>query len=339
MELSVTPVPKSKDRASQHQKYMTEWGSTSLVTPMPVYTKSDSGESRDMSVRKITTTAYNTTNLTTIISNAAVSNATSSNTTVSNTTVSNTTVSNTTVSNTSQHHDVYRKGTQDLKDIVLSSKSRDANNRKNYLHNDDNKDLQCEDHTGSIKTVPVQSEDEKAETDKSISCSMDELDQYWERVLPASATPQETVNWLTANGFRQHVDTFKSFTGTDMLNFSSSDFVDICGQTDGAEIFNTLNPRLSMQVKIYVRLSSQHTHYYAVYLRQRTAEELAKKVLRLMGIPSGLNYRLYLHHHPSTPALLTNQTVRNLAEETILSVKVQHNIDNLTITFVQGQEL
>lgn len=109
--------------------------------------------------------------------------------------------------------------------------------------------------------------------------------------LTSQSSVPETIRWLRANRFGNHLNTFSNYSGFDLLRLSRQDLKDLIGVTDGIRLHNALqNKSLSTKICIYIMLEgSKNSLYQAIYLEMLAYYELVSKVCITFNIdPSSI---------------------------------------------------
>lgn len=71
--------------------------------------------------------------------------------------------------------------------------------------------------------------------------------------LNESSSTNHVCQWLKENRFEQLINTFRDFSGVDILRLSREDFVQICGLIDGIRLDNALHSRkLRAKLNLFV---------------------------------------------------------------------------------------
>ncbi|CAD5112847.1 DgyrCDS2059 [Dimorphilus gyrociliatus] len=90
--------------------------------------------------------------------------------------------------------------------------------------------------------------------------------------LHESSTTNQVCQWLKENRFEQFINTFRDFSGIDILRLSREDFIQICGLIDGIRLENALHSK-KVKAKLSLYLC-QESPSMASRRRKKSREEI-----------------------------------------------------------------
>lgn len=141
-------------------------------------------------------------------------------------------------------------------------------------------------------------------------------------VLSASASADETRQWLKENRFDAYIDSLNNFCGTDLLLLSKEDMMRICGLTDGIRLYNALfSKTIRARLSLFICMPGEDV-FNAIYLNTLTVVELLSKLSSTLLKNNKFSYlkRIYLCGPSSVKVLMTDEVIRNMPDESLFII-------------------
>nr|CAD7424798.1 unnamed protein product [Timema monikensis] len=146
--------------------------------------------------------------------------------------------------------------------------------------------------------------------------------QFLHQPLPSDASAQQTAQWLQAHRFGQHLRTFTSFSGADVLRLSRDDLIQICGLADGIRLYNALHAKaIAPRLTVYLCVE-QSSVYHALFLSSLSCLEMANKLAQLMGVSCDQIRDIYVQGPGGIHVLITDEVVRNIKDESMYTIEI-----------------
>ncbi|VEN52973.1 unnamed protein product [Callosobruchus maculatus] len=140
--------------------------------------------------------------------------------------------------------------------------------------------------------------------------------------LSQHSTPDDTIQWLSANRFEKYIETFERFSGDDMLRMSRDDLIQICGDADGIRLHNALHSKtIAPKLKLYVCMGESSV-YTAVFLRQHSSCELLSQLVAMAGVSGDRVRDVYVEGPHAIHVRLTDDVLRHVHDEAMFSLDV-----------------
>ncbi|XP_060517070.1 transcription factor CP2-like protein 1 isoform X2 [Cylas formicarius] len=155
--------------------------------------------------------------------------------------------------------------------------------------------------------------------------------------LTKYATPVETAHWLTLNRFDKYLETFASFSGSDMLRMSRDDLIQICGHADGIRMHNILHTKtIAPKLKIYV-CRENASIFYAIFLSSHDTAELLRKLAALVAISQDHVRDIYVEGPQGIHIQLNEDVLQHIDDEAMFTLTVVQ--DNGSFLFLLKRKI
>lgn len=142
------------------------------------------------------------------------------------------------------------------------------------------------------------------------------------QVISSTSSAEDVARWLKEKRFDNCLDTFTNWSGCDLLLLAKEELIQICGLSTGIRLFNALHSRtVKSRLTLYVSLATDDV-FRAIYLETLTTSELQSKLItNLLKFKCSSLKRLCLLGPADVKILVTDDVVKNLADETIYSIE------------------
>ncbi|CAG2053605.1 unnamed protein product, partial [Timema podura] len=201
-----------------------------------------------------------------------------------------------------------------------------------------------EEHIGSLLPTPLPVNKPTVPEQRALTPPVSEA-KFLHQPLPSDASAQQTAQWLQAHRFGQHLRTFASFSGADVLRLSRDDLIQICGLADGIRLYNALHAKaIAPRLTVYLCVE-QSSIYHALFLSSLSCLEMANKLAQLMGVSCDQIRDIYVQGPGGIHVLITDEVVRNIKDESMYTIEIlqvvqiinfflqQHNLERDTDYF------
>nr|CAD7196018.1 unnamed protein product [Timema douglasi] len=198
-----------------------------------------------------------------------------------------------------------------------------------------------EEHIGSLLPAPLPVNKPTVPEQRALTPPLSEA-KFLHQPLPSDASAQQTAQWLQAHRFGQHLRTFTSFSGADVLRLSRDDLIQICGLADGIRLYNALHAKaIAPRLTVYLCVE-QSSVYHALFLSSLSCLEMANKLAQLMGVSCDQIRDIYVQGPGGIHVLITDEVVRNIKDESMYTIEIlqvvqiinfflqQHNLERDT---------
>nr|CAH8851216.1 unnamed protein product [Trichobilharzia regenti] len=151
-------------------------------------------------------------------------------------------------------------------------------------------------------------------TDNTISCrssssNTNNSNSYTLSVVHCDMTALQITDWLCQSNFENLVETFKNFTGRDMLRLAKEDLLSICGSLEGLRLYNSLyNKPAVPRCTLYMCLKGEII-YHAVMLYEMTMHELHSRLASILSCRQDHIKIICLIAENDIPVLLTDEII------------------------------
>ncbi|CAH8533494.1 unnamed protein product [Heterobilharzia americana] len=141
-------------------------------------------------------------------------------------------------------------------------------------------------------------------------------------------TASQVSSWLCQSHFENLVETFKNFTGRDMLRLAKEDLLSICGSLEGLRLYNSLYSRPSVpRCILYVCLKGE-TIYHAVMLYEMNVHELHCRIAGILSCRQDHIKIICLITENDIPVLLTDELIVQLKDKSTYQITVNRTCSN-----------
>ncbi|KAJ1519635.1 hypothetical protein ONE63_004907 [Megalurothrips usitatus] len=153
---------------------------------------------------------------------------------------------------------------------------------------------------------------------------------YCEPLL-STATDQQTSQWLQKHRFGNHLRTFNSFCGADLLRLTRDDLIQICGLADGIRLYNALHAKsLTPALTIYLTLTPMPEEakggvFRALYLNSLTCRELSMGLASHVGLAIEQIADIFIEGPGGIRVLVTDDVVQHIKDEGLFVVEVRQD--------------
>lgn len=153
---------------------------------------------------------------------------------------------------------------------------------------------------------------------------------YFEPLL-STATDQQTSQWLQKHRFGNHLRTFNSFCGADLLRLTRDDLIQICGLADGIRLYNALHAKsLTPALTIYLTLTPMPEEakggvFRALYLNSLTCRELSMGLASHVGLAIEQIADIFIEGPGGIRVLVTDDVVQHIKDEGLFVVEVRQD--------------
>nr|CAD7259150.1 unnamed protein product [Timema shepardi] len=178
-----------------------------------------------------------------------------------------------------------------------------------------------EEHIGSLLPAPLPVNKPTVPEQRALTPPLSET-KFLHQPLPSDASAQQTAQWLQAHRFGQHLRTFTSFSGADVLRLSRDDLIQICGLADGIRLYNALHAKaIAPRLTVYLCVE-QSSVYHALFLSSLSCLEMANKLAQLMGVSCDQIRDIYVQGPGGIHVLITDEVVRNIKDESMYTIEI-----------------
>ncbi|CAH8850996.1 unnamed protein product [Trichobilharzia szidati] len=175
-------------------------------------------------------------------------------------------------------------------------------------------------------------------TDNTMSCrssssntsnnNNNNSNSYMLSVVHCDMTAVQITDWLCQSNFENLVETFKNFTGRDMLRLAKEDLLSICGSLEGLRLYNSLyNKPTVPRCTLYMCLKGEII-YHAVMLYEMTTHELHNRIASILSCRQDHIKIICLIAENDIPVLLTDELIVQLKDKSIYQIGVNRICNN-----------
>ncbi|CAH8505209.1 unnamed protein product [Schistosoma turkestanicum] len=128
-------------------------------------------------------------------------------------------------------------------------------------------------------------------------------------MIHCEMTASQVAHWLRQSNFENLVETFKNFTGCDILRLGKEDLLSICGSLEGLRLYNSLyNKPAVPRCTLYVCLKGEII-YHAIMLYEMNVNELRCRISVLLSCRQESIKMICLITETNIPVLLTDELI------------------------------
>ncbi|CAH8570024.1 unnamed protein product [Schistosoma haematobium] len=134
-------------------------------------------------------------------------------------------------------------------------------------------------------------------------------------VVHCEMTASQVADWLYQSNFENLLETFKNFTGCDILRLAKEDLLSICGSLEGLRLYNSLyNKPTVPRCTLYVCLKGE-TIYHAIMLYEMKVHELRSRMSFILSCRQECIKIICLVTENDIPVLLTDELIVQLKDK------------------------
>ncbi|KAK4471538.1 hypothetical protein MN116_004957 [Schistosoma mekongi] len=154
-------------------------------------------------------------------------------------------------------------------------------------------------------------------------------------IVHAEMTAAQVTNWLHQSHFENLIETFKNFTGCDILRLTKEDLLSVCGSLEGLRLYNSLyNKPLVPRCTLYVCLKGEII-YHAVMLYEMNVHELRCRITSILSCRQECLKVICLMTEHDIPVLLSDEIVVQLKDKSTYQIILNRICSNKMNVFLK----
>ncbi|KAH8876525.1 Upstream-binding protein 1 [Schistosoma japonicum] len=139
-------------------------------------------------------------------------------------------------------------------------------------------------------------------------------------IVHAEMTASQVTKWLHQSNFENLVETFKNFTGCDILRLTKEDLLSVCGSLEGLRLYNSLyNKPVVPRCTLYVCLKGDII-YHAVMLYEMNVHELRCRIASILSCRHECLKVICLITEHDIPVLLSDELIIQLKDKSTYQI-------------------